>query len=80
MTYPLATLEMVLLYEKAAIAFWSSLAEQPISHLQRIRPQWETGKESAAIIHPGDSLAKDDESFKQSAIQRKEDELPDYLL
>jgi DNA-binding PadR family transcriptional regulator len=74
------TLEMVSLYDKAAIAFWSSIANDSKSTKSPILPEWQSDEESESSNEPLEPLEKTDESVNQSAVSGKAAELPDYLL
>jgi hypothetical protein len=74
------TLEMVSLYDKAAIAFWSSIANDSKSTKSHIVPEWLSDEESEISNEPLEPLEKTDESLNQSAFSGKAAELPDYLL
>jgi DNA-binding PadR family transcriptional regulator len=74
------TLEMVSLYDKAAIAFWLSIANDSKSTKSDIFAEWQSDEESEISNEPLEPLAKTDESLNQSAVSGKAAELPDYLL
>jgi DNA-binding PadR family transcriptional regulator len=73
-------LEMVTLYDKAAIAFWASIANDSKSRKSHIVPKWQSGEKSEISHEPFEPLEKSDEVLNQSAISGKAAELPDYLL
>ena len=72
------TLEMVSLYDKAAIAFWSSIANDSKSSKRRI--EWRNNEKSETSKEPLEPLENPDESLNQSTVTGKRAELPDYLL
>ncbi|GEM_PF-399724 len=78
LAYPFVTLEMGLLFEKAAVAFWLAIVEQPINSQQRLQPQRQ----------PDDTNSQDNAdaaglSVDGSASQKRTSnsvDLPDHLL
>lgn len=75
-----STLGMVSLYDKAAIAFWSSIANDSKSTKSQIVLEWQSGEKSEISHEPLEPLEKTDESLNQSVVSGKAAELPDYLL
>src|SRR5262249_38630288 len=85
LVYPRAALEMGLLFEKAAVAFWSAIAEQGITLNKRLQPKLEEmgtaipdqNQEKVAEMVPQNRGDSEESSPRGRVIST---DLPDHLL